>query len=147
MKLVYVAGPLHRRVLRDMMKEFFKKHFRSLYYWWLNIWLDIQLKDEFSKIRTEAEAAVDYVVLETDLPPDCVSARVINGGCAIVVKHNDASQVLLHHNYRDAALEAVKWVREVGGVKAGKVSAMTRAQRNEFNARRKRERLARRKAN
>lgn len=118
--------------------KYIARLFKFLRYWWSGNLLEVKLQDKTSDIRSEAQRAVDNVVFETDIAPDCVYATVINGGCAIVVKHNAATEVCVHNSYAEAALEAIKWLQaREGEIHTGKVSDLNREQRRSFDAQRK----------
>ncbi len=118
--------------------SFFKHFFKNLVRHIRGARLEEKLADPVSPLRTEAQQAVDRVVRETNLPPDCVQARVYNGGCAILVKHNAAWELCIDHTYAGAAQHAIDFLRK-HDVEAGQVSVMNRQQRRAFDAlRRKR---------
>jgi hypothetical protein len=98
--------------------------------------LEEKLADPVSVERTEAQEAVDRVVRECNIPPDCVQAQVYNGGCAILIKHNAAWEMCIDHTYAAAAERAIEFLRK-NDVEAGKVSVMNRAQRRAFEAKRR----------
>ncbi len=91
-----------------------------------------------SPIRTEAELAVERVVMETDITPDCINAQVLRGGCTILVKHNEAWEAFVHNSYGEAADKAIEWLKLQGDeIKTNKVTKLNRQQRRKFDAERK----------
>jgi hypothetical protein len=112
--------------------NFFKHFFRNM----RGGVLDEKLRDETSTVRSEAQQAVDRVVRECNIPPDCVQAQIYNGGCAILIKHNAAWEMCIDHTYAKAADRAIEFLRK-NDVEAGKVSVMNRHQRRAFEAKRR----------
>lgn len=103
--------------------------------------LDKKLANPESPVRDEAQEAVAKVVVETDIAPDCVSALVYRGGCAIKVKHDDAWEMFIHNSYMEAADKAIEWLRTQGDeVQTRRVSEMNRKQRRAFDKKRKNKR-------
>lgn len=121
--------------------ERFKAFLKNIFRFWKGQYLEVQLQDNTSPTRTEAERAIDRVVMETDIAPDCVSALVFQGGCAIKVKHQDAWEMFLHNSYGEAADKAIEWLLLQGDeISTRGVSKLTRQQRLDFNASRKHKR-------
>ena len=121
--------------------ERFKAFFKKVFWFWKGQYLEVQLQDKTSPTRTDAEHAVARVVMETDIAPDCVSAMVFQGGCAIKVKHQDAWEMFLHNSYNEAADKAIEWLLLQGDeISTRGVSKLTRQQRLDFNAGRKHKR-------
>lgn len=117
----------------------FRDVWRKLLDWWRGRrLLAAQLDGRQTAELTEAQQAVNRVVLETKLPPDCVSAGPMRGGCAIQVKHDDAWEVFLHHTYTGAAAEALAWVQLQGDeIEHRSASKLNRKQRRTFDAERR----------
>ena len=121
--------------------ERFKAFFKRITQFWKGQYLEVQLQDTTSPTRTDAEKAVTRVVMETNIAPDCVSAMVFQGGCAIKVKHQDAWEMFLHNSYSEAADKAIEWLLLQGDeISTRGVSKLTRQQRLDFNAGRKHKR-------
>jgi hypothetical protein len=136
---------------------------RSLWGWitwiWQQIWwklrgeaLHHQLQDHASPLRSEAQIAVDRVVYETKIAPDCVMGAVVRGGPAIILKHdphgNGATQtVFIGKTYEHAATEAIAWLKTQGSeLTTKKVSQLRRADARKFDAiRRQKQRKRRRR--
>lgn len=94
-----------------------------------------------SPLRTEAELAVERVVMETDIAADCVCAEIVRGGTAIRVMHNDAWEVFIGRNYNHAAEEAINWLKRQGDeIKTNKVTHLNRHQRRKFDHERRKKR-------
>jgi hypothetical protein len=117
----------------------FRDVWRRLYDWWRGRrLLAAQRAGVAIPELTEAQQAVSRVVLGTKLPPDCVSAGPMRGGCAIQVKHDDAWEVFLHHTYAGAATEAIYWVKlQDDELEYRSASKLNRAQRRTFDAERR----------
>jgi len=91
-------------------------------------------------LKLDAQEAVNWVVYETNLPPDCVTGGVMRGGCSIKVKHNDAWEVFIHNTYKEAAYEAIAWVTLQGGeLETNKATKLNRSTRRAFDSHRKRQ--------
>lgn len=89
--------------------------------------------------QAAAQEAVNRVVYETDIPPDCVTAGVWDGGACIKVKHADAWEMFVHRTYDEAASEAIAWLRLQGEeVSYRHVTKLDRRTRRAFNAHHKR---------
>jgi len=130
----------------------------SLWQRLVNLWLAIywKLKGESLKIqlqqtatpvqpasplRTEAELAVERVVMETDITPDCVCAEIVRGGTAIRVMHNAAWEVFIGRDYNHAAEEAIAWLKRQGDeIETNKITKLNRHQRRAFDAKRRQQR-------
>jgi hypothetical protein len=69
------------------------------------------LENPDSPERSAAIDAVGRVVARTRIPPDCVSAGEINGGCGIKIKHDGAHEWFVGYTYEQAADEAIKWLQ------------------------------------
>ena len=94
-----------------------------------------------SPLRTAAELAVERVVMETDITPDCVCAEIVRGGTAIRVMHNDAWEVFIGRDYNHAAEEAINWLKRQGDeIETSKVTHLNRHQRRKFDRERRRKR-------
>lgn len=102
--------------------------------------LHAQLQDTTSPLRSEAQIAVDRVVYETHIAPDCVSAMIVRGGTAIHVKHdpigNGSTQtVFIGTSYSHAADKVIEWLKTQGAeLTTKKVSQLRRADARKFNA-------------
>lgn len=114
---------------------------------WVAIWwklrgeaLHAQLQDQSAPLRTEAQIAVDRVVYETHIAPDCAVAMIVRGGTAISIKHephgNGATQsVFIGNSYAEAADKAIEWINTQGDeLKTNKVTQIRRDDRRKFNA-------------
>ena len=111
---------------------------QRIFWFWKGQVLEAELAQEASPLRTAAQLAVDRVVLETDITPDCVSALVFRGGETIKIKHNEAWEVFIGKNYEHAADEAIAWLKRQGDeIKTGRVTKMKRKQRRAFDAERR----------
>jgi hypothetical protein len=97
-----------------------------------------RIADESSPERTEAQAAVDKVVMQTDIAPDCVSAIVQDGGPCILLKVDGEWEATIHNSFGEAADEAIKWLLIQGDfVETAGTSKMNRKQRRVFDAERR----------
>lgn len=110
----------------------------NIQYWWTGRILNARLKDHGSPQRSDAELAVELVVARTSLAPDCVVATVLNGGPAILVRHDKATEAFVNGTYLQNAEAAIEWVNR-NKLRQGNVSNMNRAQRRQFDKLRKRE--------
>jgi hypothetical protein len=114
---------------------------RSIKWWFTGGLLDARLADSESTEYSEAQAAVDKVVYETDIAPDCVSAMVMRGGHCVLVKTDDEWEAFIHNSYEEAADKAIEWLNLQGEyVETAKTSKLNRRARREFNATRKKRR-------
>ena len=121
--------------------------------WLRNLWWRIRdwwLGKRLLVTETQLDAgqtAVNRGVMETLLPPDCVTGGPMRGGCAIQVKHDDSWEVFIHNTYEEAANEAIGWVRLQGSeLEHRTASKMNRQQRRAFDSdRQKKVRTRRRK--
>lgn len=128
---------MNRLTRWERIKAFFKK----IFWFWKGQYIEVQLQDTTSPTRTEAERAVTRVVMETDIAPDCVSAMVFQGACAIKVKHQDAWEMFLHNSYNEAADKAIEWLLLQGDeISTRGISKLTRQQRLDFDGSRKQKR-------
>jgi hypothetical protein len=94
-----------------------------------------------SPLRTEAELAVERVVMETDIAADCVCAEIFRGGTAIRVMHNEAWEMFIGRDYNHAAEEAIAWLKRQGDeIKTSKVTHLNRHQRRKFDHERRKKR-------
>lgn len=109
-----------------------------LWRWWTGRVLNTQLKDPGSDLRSEAELAVERVVARTSLAPDCVVATVLQGGPAILVRHDKATEAFVNGTYMQNAEAAIEWVAR-HKLQQGQVSKMNRHQRRQFDKLRNRE--------
>lgn len=124
-----------RLSLRQRVAMFFKR----IVWWFQGIRLAAKFEDKQSDIRDEALAAVKRVVFETNIEPDCVSAQIIRGGPAILVKHNEAWEAFVHNSYGEAAQKAVEWLKLQGDeISTSKITKLTRVQRRFFKKIRRR---------
>jgi hypothetical protein len=120
----------------------FKARFKA--WWQLKVWfvksqlLHAKLEGKGTEALTEAQRSLRKICAETGIAPDCVSAQILRGGCAIVVKHNDAQEAFVHNSYPEAATKAIEWLKEVRGLKTDKVSNMTKNQAALFGKRQQR---------
>ncbi len=109
-----------RRSIRERMKkrslrERFMFFFKNLWWSFQGAMLDQKLQDETCVERTEAQKALDRVVLETHVPHDCVTATVVRGGPCILVHHDVNQQTAtIHTSYAEAADQTIKWINEQG---------------------------------
>lgn len=92
-----------------------------------------------SEARNEGQEAVDKVVLETDIVPDCVSASVVRGGPCILVKTDGEWEAFIHNTFGEAADKAIEWVNQQGEYmeSQAETSSMNRGQRRAFDAKRR----------
>lgn len=107
--------------------------------------LEAEVADRTSALRAEAEAALVWLIEETNVPPGAVSSGVINGGPGVCVKLKDSIEWFVDYTYIEAAEQARAWVVRQGSEAEykGGYPDMSRAQRREFDARRKKDRKAR----
>jgi hypothetical protein len=106
--------------------------------WWRlrDWWLGKRLLVNETRLDA-AQTAVNRVVMETSLPPDCATGGPMRGGCAIQVKHDDAWEVFIHNTYEEAATEAIAWVQLQGSeLEHRTASKLNRQQRRTFDAER-----------
>lgn len=97
-----------------------------------------RIADESSPERTEAQEAVNKVVMATDIAPDCVSAIVQDGGACILVKTDGDWEAFIHNSYGEAADKAIEWLLLQGDfVETSETSSMNRKQRRVFDAERR----------
>jgi hypothetical protein len=116
----------------------FRAFLQRIFWFWKGKVLEAELEQPNSPLRSAAQLAVDRVVLETDITPDCVSALVFRGGEAVKVMHNAAWEVFIGKNYEHAADEAIAWLKRQGDeIKTNKVTGMNRKQRRIFDAERR----------
>lgn len=140
-KALFALGPLHAIVTL----------------WQLAVWklrgeaLHAQLQDETSPLRSEAQLAVDRVVYETNIAPDCAIGMIVRGGTAIMIKHephgNGATQdIFIGNTYEEAADKAIEWIKAQGTELATQgVSRILREDRRKFNAIRRQKQKAKRR--
>lgn len=101
--------------------------------------LHAQLQDQTSPVRSEAQIAVDRVVYETHLAPDCIIGTVVRGGPAILLKHdphgNGATQTaFIGKTYEHAANEAIAWINAQGSeLSTKKTTQLRRDDRRKFD--------------
>lgn len=104
--------------------------------------LEEKLADTESDERSEAQKAVDRVVWETDIAPDCVSASVVRGGPCILLKTDGEWEATIHNTYAEAADEAIKFINLQGEYMEpqAETSKLNRRARREFDAQRRKRR-------
>lgn len=113
--------------------------------------LHAQLQDQTSPLRDEAQLAVDRVIYETHIAPDCAVAMIVRGGTAISIKHephgNGATQtVFIGNTYEEAANKAIEWINLQGEeLSTKKVTRVFREDRKKFDAIRRKKQKARRR--
>ncbi len=95
-----------------------------------------------SEERNEGQEAVDRVVWETDIAPDCVSASVVRGGPCILVKTDGEWEAFIHNSFSEAAVKAIEWVNLQGEFMEpqAKTSKLNRRARREFDGKRRKHR-------
>lgn len=95
-----------------------------------------------SDTRSDAQKAVDKVVWETDLAPDCVSAIIVRGGTCIRVKTDGDWEDFIHNSYGEAADKVIEWVNLQGEFMEtqAETSKLNRKERRAFDSVRKRRR-------
>jgi hypothetical protein len=104
--------------------------------WWFSGGvLSAQLRDEGSETRSEAELAVERVVMQTHIAPDCVVATVMRGGPCIILTHDGAKEAFIHKSYTQAADKAIEWL-EKNTVRTKKASRLSHHKRQAFNRKR-----------
>ncbi len=107
-----------------------------------------QLEDSASDARTDAEKAVARILRGTGIPPDCVGATVIQGGCAILITHSVREQkrqeAFVHKTYEQAADKALEWL-EANKLKFGGQTGYNRDTRRAYKAKQIRALKAKRK--
>jgi hypothetical protein len=101
-----------------MIKKLFKviiSWWLALKWWWTGGVLSAQLSDHGSPQRTEAEEAVDRIVRETRVAPDCVAATVLRGGATIIITHDNGKEAFIGRSYDHAANKVIEWLLEREG--------------------------------
>lgn len=132
-----------RRLTQKTRWERLKLWFKGWWWWWTGNILSTKLEAEGSEVRTEAQAALDYVVFETNIPPDCASAMIVRGMPTISLRHDPifsgATQtVTLGETYLNAAERTVAWIREQGNALTFDGSTkMSRKDQKVFDAKRR----------
>ena len=120
-----------------------KAFFVSIYWKFKGEVLHAQLQDHTSPLRTDAERAVERIVYETSVAPDCVSAMIFRGAPSITVKHdplgNGATQtVTIGLTYADAADKTIEWIEAQGSELTFKsATKLTNTAQHLFNNKRK----------
>jgi hypothetical protein len=126
--------------VRKIKKKRYARFWSAVVTWFQGLFWSIQgfnkeiaLRQEKSAQRSEAQLAVDSVVMRTSIAPDCVAALVFRGGCAIKVKHDEAWEMFIHNSYAEAAEKAIEWLLLQGDeVTTSKVSNLNRRDRRVF---------------
>jgi len=114
--------------------------------WWLGGVLSAKLA-EGEPVRSEAERAVERIVMQTLIAADCVVATVLKGGPAIIIKHDKAQEGFIGRTYAHAADKAIEWLtkREGRFIVTDKSTGLPRKDIKVMAAQRKRAQSARRK--
>ena len=115
--------------------------------WWSfrAIFHEAQLANPDSDVRTEAQRAIDRVVFETQIPPDCVKAMFFRGAPNIQISHDPftggATATMINgESYNHAAERAIEWItaNSKGDLTFHGATVMRRKDRRAFNSIRKR---------
>jgi hypothetical protein len=96
-----------------------KAFFVSIYWKFRGEALHVQLQDHSSPLRSDAERAVNRIVYETRVAPDCVSAMIFRGAPSITVKHDklfdgSTSTITNGLTYAEAADRTIAWIEAQG---------------------------------
>jgi len=130
--------PLRRSRRKKSMWERLKLRLLGVWWWWTGNLLNVQLEDKTSKMRTEAQIALDRVVFETHIPPDCVTACIVRGGPCIRVKHDFSQEAFIGNTYAHAADKALEWINTQGEeLVTEKTTKMTHKDIKVFDAQRR----------
>lgn len=123
-----------------------KRFWQPIERWWIGGILASELEKP-SLTRTEAELAVERIVMTTNIQPDCVSATVIRGGTAIIITHDRAKEAFIGNGYEHAADKAIEWLTQREGrfILQAKSTGLSRKSQKVFNAKRRDAKKARRK--
>lgn len=124
--------------MKKLWKWFREKLWLPVWWWWTGGMLEIKVfQEEGSPERTEASEAVDRVVMETNIAPDCVMATVLRGGPCLIVKHDGAQEAFIHRTYALAADKAIEWLKMKGAsLSTAKTTSMSRKSIKSFDAQR-----------
>ena len=111
-------------------------------WWWTGGVLSSKLSDYGSDTRSEAEQAVERIVLATDIVPDCVAATTLRGGAAILITHDKAQEGFIGRSYEHAADKAIEWLTKREGRYIVQRNSTSLSQKSVkiFNAKRKKSR-------
>lgn len=112
--------------------------------WWTGGILNTRLQ-EGAPVRSEAELAVERIVLTTQVAADCVAATVIMGGPAISIKTDGAkasqtvNECFIGRSYEHAADKAIEWLtkREGRYIVQQNSTVLSRRTQKVFNAQRR----------
>lgn len=120
-----------------------KAFFVGIYWKFRGEMLHAQLQDHSSPLRTDAQKAVDRVVYETNVPPDCVSGMIVRGAPAICVKHDPfgngaTTTVTIGNTYDEAAEKTIEWLDMQTELTFSGATELPRKHRRAFNAIRQR---------
>ena len=116
-----------------------KRAFMRFWWWWQGNLLNIELEKDTSRVRTEAQIALDRVVFETHLPHDCITACIVRGGPCILVKHDAAQEAFIGTSYNHAADKAIEWINAQGDeISTEKTTKLSRKAQKVFDAQRRR---------
>ena len=101
--------------------------------------LHAQLQDHSSPLRTDAQRAVDRVVYETNVPPDCVKGVIFRGLPNMQISHdqfvNGATMTMINgRNYDHAAERAIEWINAQTDLTYRGATSMPRRDRRAFDA-------------
>ncbi len=114
---------------------------RIVYFKWMvrGAILEDEISDTESEEASEAQQAVDRVVWETEIAPDCVSAMVLRGGACIYVKTDGEHEAFIAESYGEAADKAIAWINLQGEYmeSQAETSTLNRKARRTFDSQRK----------
>lgn len=135
-----------KRPAKPTLLERLKNLWLRLKWWWQNGVLSAKLA-EGEPVRSEAEAAVERIVMQTLIAADCVVATMLRGGPAIIIKHDKAQEGFIGKTYAHAADKAIEWLTEREGryILTDKSTGLSRKAIKVMAAQRKRAQSARRK--
>lgn len=130
----------------NRIKEIWKRFWQPIKWWWTGNVLTSEL-EKSSLTRTEAELAVERIVMTTNIQPDCVSATVIRGGTAILITHDRGKEGFIGNGYEHAADKAIEWLTQREGrfILQAKSTGLSRKSQKVFNAVRRDAKKKRRK--
>ena len=121
--------------MKKLWKWFRTNLWLPVWWWWSGGLLEMKISDKLSPERTEASKAVDRVVMETNIAPDCVKATVLRGGPCLIVTHDRAQEAFIHRTYDLAADKAIEWLKMKGGsLVTTKSTSMSRKDAKVFDA-------------
>lgn len=123
----------------ERVRVWFLQLWLAIKRWWTGGVLASKLTDHGSAERTDAETAVERIVLTTGIAPDCVVATVKLGGPTIIIIHDKAQEGFVGKSYAHAADKAIEWLtkREGQYIVQTKSTKLSRKNIKVFDARRR----------